>query len=152
MHRSSVDYHLDLAPSASTLTAAAVLRHQVFVVEQGVAATIERDGRDGEALHVAVHAQSGDIVGTGRLMVGAGFVKVQRVAVASERRGEGLGRLVMRGLESIAIARGAGEVRLSSQEDAVPFYERLGYVGQGAPFLEAGIVHLAMTKAVEARR
>ncbi len=142
-------YHLDLSPTPGTLDGAADLRHQVFVVEQGVDPTIERDGRDHEALHVAVHDGTDHIVATGRLMLLEGVAKVQRVAVATALRGEGLGRLVMEGLERLAANQGAREVRLSSQQDAVGFYERLGYVGNGEPYLEAGIVHLAMSKPVE---
>lgn len=142
-------YRLDLEPGPEVMTQAAALRHRVFVLEQGVDPAIEQDGRDDEALHVAVHGQAGQIVATGRLMIKGDVAKVQRVAVAPELRRGGVGRLVMDGLESLAVSRGARQVHLSSQQSAVPFYERLGYVGQGAPYLEAGIVHLSMSKAVE---
>ena len=145
-----MSFRLDLTPDPATLAAAATLRHRVFVLEQGVDSAIERDGQDTVAKHVAVHDPEGEVVATGRLMLLGHVAKVQRVAVSSELRGAGVGRLVMAGLETLAAADGAREIRLSSQREAVGFYERLGYQGQGAPYLEAGIVHLAMSKPVAA--
>ena len=79
-------------------------------------------------------------------MLGEGYAKVQRVAVDAERRGQGVGRKVMEGLDQVALGLGMNEMRLSSQAEAVPFYTRLGYHTQGEPYLEAGIVHLAMRR------
>lgn len=141
-------YELDTHPGPERMAAAAELRTRVFVNEQGVDPAIERDGRDGDTLHVTVSDPQGAVVGTGRLMLGDGYAKVQRVAVDASRRGEGIGRRVMEGLDRLAIHEGIREMRLSSQADAVPFYERLGYVAQGEPYLEAGIVHLAMSRAL----
>ena len=139
-------YALDTEPNPERMAAAAALRTRVFVDEQGVDPAIEQDGRDGQTLHVAVCDARGDVVGTGRLMLGEGYAKVQRVAVDARCRGEGVGRKVMEGLDLLAMRQGIGEMRLSSQAEAVPFYERLGYIPQGAPYLEAGIVHLAMSR------
>ena len=143
-----MSYRLDLTPSPSALVAAAELRRRVFTLEQGVDPAIERDGLDDEAQHVVVYGEGGVIVGTGRIMLGRAVAKVQRVAVDATLRGQGVGRLVMRGLETLAVARGVHEMRLSSQDSAVHFYERLGYLAQGAPYMEAGIVHRAMSKTV----
>jgi predicted GNAT family N-acyltransferase len=48
-----------------------------------------------------------------------------------------------------AIARDARQPHLwcNAQLTAVPFYERLGYVGAGPTFLEAGIEHVRMEYA-----
>jgi predicted GNAT family N-acyltransferase len=139
-------YEVDTQPGPDRMTAGAALRTRVFVHEQGVDPAIERDGHDGETLHVTVSDDDGAVIGTGRLMLGDGYAKVQRVAVDADRRGEGIGRKVMEGLDLLAAREGISEMRLSSQAEAVPFYERLGYVPQGDPYLEAGIVHLAMSR------
>ena len=82
--------------------------------------TIERDGRDADALHVAVRDGAlGDVIATGRILVQGDVAKVQRVAVALERRGTGAGRLVMDGLESRAADQGARQIALSSQREAI---------------------------------
>ena len=137
---------IECEPSLDQLKASAELRHRVFVLEQGVDPAIERDGKDAQALHVVVSDAEGQIVGTGRLMIQGSCAKVQRVAVDASRRGEGIGRAVMEGLERHAAKQGIGELRLSSQAEAVPFYTRLGYQAEGDPYLEAGIWHLAMRR------
>ena len=45
-------------------------------------------------------------------------------------------------------ADGFAEVLLHAQQEVIPFYERLGYRGEGEIFEEAGIPHLAMRKPV----
>lgn len=57
-------------------------------------------------------------------------VEVKRVIVAGERRGQGIGRLLMDRLETIARDGGAHRVVLHTgnrQPEAVAMYERLGY-------------------------
>ncbi len=131
-------------PTEAELAAAFALRVRVFVDEQGVAAEIESDGRDGDALHVVVFDALGAAVATGRMMLRGDKAKMQRIAVDTAQRGRGLGRVVMRRLEARAAAAGARVSTLSSQESAVPFYLRLGYVLRGEPFVEAGIWHRDM--------
>lgn len=132
-------------PTPDELAAALALRTRVFVDEQGVPPEIEADGRDGEALHVVIFDDPGGAaVATGRMLLRGEIAKMQRIAVEPDRRREGLGRLVMRRLEGRAAARGAAVARLSSQESAIAFYERLGYVARGEPFMEAGIRHRDM--------
>ncbi len=141
-----------LSPTPDDLRRAFALRTRVFVGEQGVPPEIEQDGREGECRHVVVYDESNAaaaaVVATGRLLPGQGYAKVQRVAVAIERRGTGLGRVVMDGLEAVAREAGFHLIRLSSQESAIGFYERLGYVAFGERFLEASIVHRDMEKTL----
>ncbi len=56
--------------------------------------------------------------------------EVKRVIVDADRRGQGLGRLLMAALEDIATRRGATRLILQTgdrQPDAVALYRRLGY-------------------------
>ena len=118
------------------------VREIVFIDEQRVPRELEFDERDPLCRHVL--AFDGDApVGTGRLDLGLGG-KVGRVAVVATHRRSGVGAAVMERLH--AIARDASQPRLwcNAQLTAVPFYERLGYVGSGPTFLEAGIEHVRM--------
>jgi predicted GNAT family N-acyltransferase len=118
------------------------VREIVFIDEQRVPRELEFDERDPLCRHVL--AFDGDApVGTGRLDLGLGG-KVGRVAVVATHRRRGVGAAVMERLH--AIARDASQPRLwcNAQLTAVPFYERLGYVGSGPTFLEAGIEHVRM--------
>jgi predicted GNAT family N-acyltransferase len=140
-----MDARLVIDPTGDALEAAFALRYRVFVEEQRVPEDLERDGLDDAARHVVL-LEGERAIATGRLLIGAEAAKVQRVAVAPERRGEGLGRVIMDALEEVARQGGAPLARLASQAGAVPFYERLGYRAFGDPFMEAGIAHRWMDK------
>jgi predicted GNAT family N-acyltransferase len=47
-----------------------------------------------------------------------------------------------------AAERGAREVAIHAQLSALGFWERAGYVAEGAEFEEAGIAHIAMRRAL----
>jgi predicted GNAT family N-acyltransferase len=126
------------------------LREAVFVREQGVPAALEWDGRDESAVHVVV-TEGARTVGTARLRVVDGAAKVERVAVARTHRGRGIGRMLVRHVESEARARGLTRVVLHAQQSAVPFYAALDYREVGEPFDEAGIPHRAMERDLAPR-
>lgn len=132
------------------------LRHEVFVLGQDVPADLERDEHDDTAAHV-VAVRDGIVVGTGRLVgprpqgsvgTGGGTATVGRMAVAASARGTGAGAAVLRRLEEQAVEQGVGAVELHAQVHARGFYERLGYAAFGEPYLEAGILHVSMRKAL----
>jgi predicted GNAT family N-acyltransferase len=124
------------------------LRHEVFVLEQGVPADMEIDADDEVAAHV-VALDGGRVVGTGRLVApataGAAAV-IGRLAVTASARGHGVGAAVLALLESTAHARGWRQVELHAQVDATGFYDRAGYQRTGDLYLEAGIEHVTMVK------
>jgi predicted GNAT family N-acyltransferase len=121
------------------------LRWRVFCDEQGVDPTAERDGRDGEAIHLV--ALAGDsLVGTCRLLVEEGSVRLGRAAVAGEARGRGIGAALLQAADRAALAAGAERICLHAQSAARSLYERSGYVAHGEPFLEEGIEHVTMEK------
>jgi len=127
------------------------IRHQVFVLEQGVPPALEVDGRDVDCVHFL--ARSGEEpVGAARLRRVADpgthgeLAKAERVAVLASWRGHGVGRGLMCALEAEARARGFLELWLSAQVGALPFYLRLGYEEIGGRFLEADIEHQKMRR------
>jgi predicted GNAT family N-acyltransferase len=134
------------------------VRHDVFVVEQGVPAELEQDSQDAEADHLVAYL--GDAaVGAGRLVVEPpGFAGTDpslgavghlgRLAVRHEARGSGLGASLVRAIEARATERGIRVMALSSQTYAIPFYERLGYAAHGNEFDDAGLPHRWMTRVV----
>lgn len=124
------------------------LRHAVFCEEQGVPEELERDGRDGAAVHLAAVTPDGRVVGTCRLLPGAPAWHLGRMAVARPWRGRGVGARLLRAAEEAAGAAGARQIALSAQVPVLGFYERLGYAGEGEPFEVAGIPHLAMRRTL----
>ena len=133
------------ARNPGEVEAALRLRHRVFVHEQGVAVAADRDGRDGEALHV-VAVRNGALVGTCRVIVDDGLERLGRMAVEPELRGRGLGATVLEEAERVASAAGAKRMRLHAQVAARSLYERAGYETVGETFLEEGIEHVTMER------
>ena len=128
------------------------VRHVVFVQEQEVPSEIEYDHHDDDpsTLHF-IAFQEDRPVGAARIRTYApGVAKVERVAVISSYRGTGIGALVMRGIEEHAASVGFTHLKLNSQLQAVPFYQKLGYASVGNVFIEADIEHLTMEKELEA--
>jgi len=131
------------------LEAALALREQVFCGEQGVPREQELDGRDDDALHVVALEPTAQVVfGTLRLLLEGDVAKVGRVAVARNARRRGVAsRMLELALEE-ARARGAERARLAAQIDALELYERAGFRVESEPFLEAGIRHVWMGRAL----
>jgi predicted GNAT family N-acyltransferase len=134
-----------LARTAEDLSGVYAVRHEVFVVEQGVPLDIERDTEDAAALHVlAEHA--GQIVGAGRLVVAGDVGVLGRLSVLPPARGHGLAVDLVALIESLARTHGCRCVELHAQVPVREFYEALGYDAYGDPYDEAGIPHISMRK------
>lgn len=132
---------------AADMPAVLALRHEVFVREQGVAPQVERDAHDAVALHL-IAERSGALLGCCRLVAEDGHVRLGRMAVAAAERGRGTGARLLAYAEEVARHDGARAVILHAQVAARPFYARAGYTERGAEFVEAGIVHVEMHKAL----
>ncbi|MFD6291942.1 GNAT family N-acetyltransferase [Streptomyces sp. NPDC060205] len=134
------------------------VRKEVFVVEQQVPEDLEYDAYDAVAVHVLAVGEDGLPLGAGRLLHGEaaagrtggepGVGALGRLAVVKAARGMGVGVALVRGIEDAARARGLVAVDLHAQTHALGFYERLGYVAYGPEFLDAGISHRAMRRAL----
>ncbi|MEN3281326.1 MAG: hypothetical protein V7607_2466 [Solirubrobacteraceae bacterium] len=129
------------------VAAALALREEVFCGEQGVSVAEERDGLDEEALHLIV-VDDGVVVGTCRLLVEGTTVKLGRMAVSRTRRGLGLARALITEAEAQARAVGAQRIVLAAQLGAQALYDRAGYDAYGDVFLDAGIEHVMMARAL----
>lgn len=136
------------ARDQSEIDAALALRYEVFCDEQGVSLEDERDGRDGEALHL-VAVDDGDVVGTCRLLAEGSEVKLGRMAVAGSHRGRGLAAALLVAADARARELRGRRIVLAAQLGALAVYERAGYARYGEVFLDAGIEHVMMGKALE---
>ncbi|GAA2986357.1 GNAT family N-acetyltransferase [Streptomyces drozdowiczii] len=134
------------------------LRKEVFVGEQNVPEEIEYDAYDADAVHVIAVAADGTALGTGRLLHGPAAAahngvdptvgSLGRLAVSKEARGLGVGAALVRAIEDAARNQGLAAVDLHAQTHALRFYERLGYEPYGPEFMDAGIPHRAMRRAI----
>lgn len=138
------------AADAARRARAFAIRRRVFVDEQSIPLSLEFDRHDDAALHLLALV-AGRPIGTLRSRrTGAREVKIERVAVLGEARGSGAGRALL--LEALRRARaaGMGEAHLHAQVSAAGFYQRLGFVAGGTPFLEDGIPHVRMIRRLGA--
>jgi YbgC/YbaW family acyl-CoA thioester hydrolase len=125
------------------------IRHAVFCEEQGIASDLVCDDADASALHVVACNRFGVPVASGRLLRAApGVAQVGRMASLATVRGAGLGRAVLDALLRAAHERGDREVMLKAQTAAAAFYRRDGFAAVGDVFVEAGVPHIEMRRAV----
>jgi predicted GNAT family N-acyltransferase len=123
------------------------IRRTVFIEEQHVPAAIEMDEDDAHAFHV-IAFDDDTPVGCGRMVPHGDRVKIGRMAVLRERRGEGIGRQILEYLMESARRQGFRKAVLHAQLHAEGFYLKNGYVPEGEVFEEAGIAHCAMEHAL----
>lgn len=138
---------LDMFPGTDPQLAEALsIRQEVFVEEQGVDPMLEIDDYDYIAWHVLARV-GGTPVGTARLVtVDAYVAKIGRVAVLPDYRGRGIASAMVQLVSEYAKRESRNTLVLDSQLTAMPLYERLGFVAEGEPFLDAGIIHRRMVK------
>jgi len=129
------------------VAAALALREEVFCGEQGVTLADERDGRDGEAVHLVV-VEDGVVIGTCRLLAEGSTIKLGRMAVAPVARGRGLAGALLEEADAQSRALGAERIALAAQLTAQSIYRRAGYEPYGDVFPDAGIDHVMMAKAL----
>ena len=142
---------------AAALYALLRLRSAVFVVEQQCV-FLDMDDRDAAALHLL-----GDLASDGgatRLVAAARLfapglcypeASIGRVVTAPDARGTGLGRALMqRAIGECAARWPSAPIRIGAQRYLERFYSELGFVIDGAPYLEDGIPHIEMVRAVAA--
>jgi len=106
---------------------------------------------NGSDFAVALDAGS-TLVGTARLLPMAADLtrQVRQVCVMPSMCGRGIGRALVGALEELAVASGAGEMWLHARQDAVGFYERMGYIPEGPVFVSelTGIPHRTMRRSI----
>ena len=127
------------------LAACLTIRHEVFVIEQGVPVSEEQDGYDRNG---AIHLLARDgatVMGAARILLKGDTAKIGRVCVARAARGKGLGVGLIRAcLEEARRHNGVTRALLSAQAPAIGFYEKLGFVAFGPIYQDAGIDHRDM--------
>jgi predicted GNAT family N-acyltransferase len=133
---------------AVEIEAARNLRIEVFCDEQGVDRELEDDGKDEGSTQIIATDESG-IIATCRLRYPVpGECKLERMVVAKRLRKLGVGASLLAGAEDEGRRAGARTMVLNAQRRAEAFYAANGYIPDGDTFLDAGIEHVRMTKAL----
>lgn len=123
------------------------VRDTVFVKEQGF--QNEFDEIDAEAIHITAY-EMGKVIGCGRIYPADDptTYHIGRLAVLKAYRGHGYGSSILAELEFAAKQQGAFCAKLDAQEQAIPFYERQGYVVYGELHMDEHVPHIEMMKII----
>lgn len=126
------------------------IRSQVFIDEQHFVE--EFDDIDQAAGHLVLF-EDGRPLATGRFFpdpkdqTGQTYI-LGRIAVMQTDRKRGLGRRLISHLEDRAGQLGGGQARLCAQYTARAFYEKLGYLAVGQPYISEDCLHIDMEKSI----
>ncbi|AIY41997.1 GNAT family acetyltransferase YjcF [Collimonas arenae] len=120
---------------------ARAVRFDVFVIEQKIPVELEWDDMDEHCLHAVAYDETGQAIGTGRLLPDG---HIGRMAVRLTGRSKGIGAAILEALMAKARQRGDSEAALNAQTQAEAFYGRHGFIRDGEEFYEAGIAHICM--------
>ncbi|HHW90259.1 MAG TPA: GNAT family N-acetyltransferase [Clostridiales bacterium] len=121
------------------------LRLEVFVIEQGIDPEIEIEKDEYNYKHLCLYKDD-TLVAYARAKVKGEVLRLGRILVKKEYRGQGLGKAIMKYCEEIAKQNNCAVLELHAQHQAIEFYEKLGYEPIGDYFLEANIKHKKMKK------
>ena len=117
------------------------IRRSVFIDEQQIPVEIEIDAFEESANYVIAYFDE-EAVGTARWREIGNTVKLERFAVLKNYRNKGIGRkLTMFIIDRIPQGK---IIFLNSQESAIGFYSKLGFISKGHLFKEANILHQKM--------
>jgi N-acetylglutamate synthase-like GNAT family acetyltransferase len=88
----------------------------------------ELDELEKSAFPIMVCEEDGIPIGVGRVHFNSeDEAQIRSMAVEEEWRGKGIGAIVLKALEQIAIEKGAKKIILHARDHAVKFYEKNGY-------------------------
>jgi predicted GNAT family N-acyltransferase len=116
------------------------VRTKTFVHGQGIPKEHEFDETYGQAYCYILLEQDHTAVATARINTKhADYAKIERVAVIPEFQNKGYGKLVIEAAEDWIRELGFRKIVITSQQQAVGFYESLGYIARPEIKLESTI-------------
>lgn len=139
---------IKVANLSEEFPAIAAIRKSVFQQEQGVDPTLEFDGKDEISDHLIAYLDD-KAVGTTRIRyLDDQTAKIERLAVLSTARGQGIGKKIMENALEVIANKNIPQVVIHAQEYVKALYLKLDFVEEGQIFEEAGIPHVRMKKSL----
>ncbi len=123
------------------------LRTKILRKPLGLEFTIDQLSNEYNDFHFGIYNQELKLLG-GMIFnnIGNNTLKMRQVAVDDVCQNKGIGKFMVKQSEEWAKERGFNKIELNSRDTAIPFYQSLGYVGEGEIFIEVSIHHLKMVK------
>lgn len=119
------------------------IRNDVFVEELNMTDEPEEDENDELSLHLVLY-DDGLPIATGRVYHDGKTFRIGRCAVLKEKRGIGVGDMLVKLLLLKAFEYNPSQVIISSRAVQSPFYEKYGFKKFGEQYMEAGEPHIKM--------
>jgi predicted GNAT family N-acyltransferase len=125
------------------------IRRRVFHEEQNIDEELEFDGLDETSEHLLAYLHQQPI-GTLRIReVNPKIIKIERLAVLSQSRNQGIGRKLMEYAIALITEKNQYEqIMIHAQYHLKNFYQSFGFQPVGETFEEAEILHIKMTKSL----
>ena len=110
----------------------------------------EKDDLEAQSYHRVIVDDMDNIVGVGRIHKSSQYhAQIRYMAISDDLRGQGLGKLLISQLEQIAAVAGIKTIELNARNNAVGFYQALGYANGGySHTLYGDVEHVKMTKSI----
>jgi thioesterase domain-containing protein len=126
------------------------LRWQVLREPWGQTRGSERDKLENNSIHRMIIDENGQALAVGRLDYTEQFAgQIRFVAVSPLAQGQGLGQEVMAALEQKAKHLGIKSLHLKARENAISFYQKIGYqLQEYSHILFDEVKHFCMQKAL----
>lgn len=103
------------------------LREIIFIKEQNVPLSVEKDSKDDSAIHFLLFDDKDTPIGVGRVVAENDIAIVGRVAIVEKFRGKGAGLFLMQNIIEYCKNKDFKKIILSAQEHALDFYIKLNF-------------------------
>lgn len=128
-----------------------LLRQRILREPLGRILTSEDLSLDANSIHVGAFFD-GQLIGCLMLVpISDSLFKMRQVAVDLDYQGQGVGQILVKFAEQLAVAKNIQSIELNARVTAVPFYLKLGYDLCGDVFEEVTIPHRKMIKKLQAK-
>lgn len=126
------------------------LRYDVLRKPLGLDFTEEQLASEYDSIHLACYDEQRRLLGILLLTPKSDTeIKMRQVAVHADHQNKGIGKIMVDFAEQLAIYKGYDKMVLNARDVAKPFYEKLSYNIEGDEFVEVGIPHYFMWKAIK---
>ncbi len=117
------------------------IRRRVFIEKLGISECHERRECGGSGVYFIAHV-NGYPAGTGRFRAKKCCLKFERIAILPQLCRRGVGRALMLEMQHMGHREYPRYLQIMhAQENAIPFYKKLGWVVVGDSFVEAHLKH-----------
>lgn len=138
----------ELTIGSSEYEVALELRERLLRAPLGLEWTEEERSWEAQDRHFALFEGETMVAVVVSRELANGAMKFRQMAVESARQGEGWGRELLEKAETVLRGEGKMRFELNAREEAVGFYEKLGYEREGERFVEVSIPHWKMVRGV----